>query len=95
MRRKRFIQLDLQDMFSLQSDDTSPLERVERGEQHARLQHAIQHLPEAQREVLLLTFYHQLTGAEIAEVLQISEGTVKSRLHRAKEMLKGLLLQKD
>ena len=55
---------------------------------------ALQELPEAQREVLVLVFYHQLTGPEVAEVLDISVGTVKSRLHRAKEALKGILSQR-
>ena len=56
---------------------------------------AIQKLPDGQREVLVLVFYHQLSGPEVAEVLDISEGTVKSRLHRAKENLKGILAQED
>jgi RNA polymerase sigma-70 factor (ECF subfamily) len=48
-------------------------------------------LPQPQREVLVLVFYHQLSEAEVAQVLGISVGTVKSRLHRAKQMLRRVL----
>lgn len=36
------------------------------------------------REVLVLSAHHHLSNAEIAELLQIAEGTVKTRLHRAR-----------
>lgn len=41
-----------------------------------------------QREVLVLTYFEQMSMKEIAEVLAIPEGTVKSRLKNAKEVLK-------
>jgi RNA polymerase sigma-70 factor, ECF subfamily len=92
-RRKRFPVIDITEAFGLQSDDTGPMEALERREQRDYVRAAIRQLPYGQREVLVLTFYHQLTGPEIAEVLSISEGTVKSRLHRAKDNLKGILAQ--
>ncbi len=39
------------------------------------------------REVLLLTLEHGLTMPEIAGLLSVSEGTVKSRLHRARQAM--------
>lgn len=94
-RRKKLPLIDINQVFDLSSDETGPMEAVVRHEQQDKVRAAIKKLPEGQREVLVLVFYHQLTGPEVAEVLDISEGTVKSRLHRAKENLKGLLAQED
>lgn len=55
------------------------------------MRHAIGKLPELQREALLLKLHHELTYAEIAAVLEIPVGTVRSRLHTALEILKGEL----
>lgn len=94
-RRKKLPVIQIDEVYGLRSEDTSPMEALERQEQQDRVREAIKHLPDGQREVLVLVFYHQLTGVEVAEVLDISEGTVKSRLHRAKENLRGFLAQGD
>ncbi len=39
----------------------------------------------------MLFYYHDRTIEDIASLLEIEEGTVKSRLHRAREKLKILL----
>lgn len=92
-RKRRLPVIDISDVFHLRSEDTGPTEAIEKHEQAEQVREAIRQLPEAQREVLTLVFYHQLTGPEVAEVLGISEGTVKSRLHRAKDVLKRVLTQ--
>jgi RNA polymerase sigma-70 factor (ECF subfamily) len=48
-------------------------------------------LPDRLREVLVLRHYHELGEAEIAEVLGIPRGTVKSRLHAAVRAARALL----
>ncbi|MFE5323500.1 RNA polymerase sigma factor [Paenibacillus sp. NPDC056579] len=48
-------------------------------------------LPRKFREVLILDYHYGLPMKEIAELLQVSEGTVKSRLHRARHKLTALL----
>ena len=48
----------------------------------------VQALPEIQREVLLMRYLDDMTLAEIAQALSIPEGTVKSRLHNAIQVLK-------
>jgi RNA polymerase sigma-70 factor (ECF subfamily) len=48
-------------------------------------------LPEAQRTALLLRYYHGLSEEEAAEVLGCPRGTVKSRLHAARERLGRLV----
>lgn len=96
MQRKRKLQLvQLYEEGDMLSEDTSPSQRMERYDNKSLVREAINQLPEHQREVLVLVFYHQLSGPEVADVLDISVGTVKSRLHRAKEMLKRVLMKED
>lgn len=52
------------------------------------IQEAILQLPEKQRAVILLVYYHDLPQEEIAQILSIPLGTVKSRLHNAIRTLK-------
>ena len=46
-------------------------------------------LPERLREVLVLRYYQQLPERDIAEILAIPRGTVKSRLHAAVKALRA------
>lgn len=48
---------------------------------------AVMSLPVIYREVIILYYFNELKGREIAEVLQCSENTVHTRLKRAKELL--------
>lgn len=52
-------------------------------------------LPSDYREVLLLKDFQQLTNKEISKLLGISIAAVKSRLHRARQMARSLLLGID
>ena len=54
------------------------------------LEWAIGHLPEEQRTVVVLD-HVGFSYAEIAETLDIKNGTVKSRLNRARVMLRDIL----
>jgi RNA polymerase sigma-70 factor, ECF subfamily len=90
-RKKCPTVVEMNEEIGLQSTDTGPLEKVARLDRYAALREALELLPEAQREVLTLVFFHQLSGAEVADVLDISVGTVKSRLFRAKETLRRVL----
>lgn len=51
----------------------------------------IMRLPDKLREVLVLDLKAELTTREIAELVQISPGTVKSRLHRARRTIQDKL----
>lgn len=58
---------------------------------HLEVQEAMMQLPDSQREALQLYSEEQMTYAEIAEIMECSVGTVKSRLYYAKKNLRGYL----
>ncbi len=59
------------------------------------IRRAMSRIPDADREVLLLTFAHELSGPEVAEVLGIPAGTVKSRLFHARQRLREQLSEEE
>jgi RNA polymerase sigma-70 factor (ECF subfamily) len=70
---------------------TSPSEAVVRAEQLLRLQEAINRLDELDREVLSLRHFEQLSRAEAAQVLGITEAAAAKRYIRALKRLKETL----
>ena len=54
---------------------------------------AVQNLREPDQQVVYLRYFMDLSVAETAEVLQVAEGTVKSRLSRALEKLRAIIKQ--
>ena len=52
---------------------------------------AVRALPPLQREVVILAEYEELSLEEIARAVETEVGTVKSRLHRARQNLKRML----
>jgi RNA polymerase sigma-70 factor (ECF subfamily) len=58
------------------------------------LEHAVDSLPEAFRTVFVLRSVEQLSVAETAEVLDIPEDTVKTRLYRARGLLQNALTER-
>jgi RNA polymerase sigma-70 factor (ECF subfamily) len=55
------------------------------------LWHVIRRMDEKHRIPIVLRYYHELSVAEIANILQIPEGTVHSRLNTARRQLHGVL----
>lgn len=78
----------------LQSDSQTPAEDAQRAEAAAGVRDAVQDLPDHLREVLLLAYYEQCPYKDIAQILDIPLGTVKSRLHAAVKQL-GMNLQHE
>ncbi len=60
-------------------------------EEREQLWRAIAGLGELQRTVLVLRYYQQMSEDEMAAVLDVSPGTVKSRLHNARKQLEQRL----
>jgi RNA polymerase sigma-70 factor, ECF subfamily len=71
--------------------DPSPLDRLLAGERAGLLAGALENLPVRYREVLSLRFEEEMKLEEIALVLEAPLSTVKSRLRRSLEQLRGML----
>ena len=71
----------------LESRAPGPLELVAGEEQRERVRASVEQLPDFLKQVLILAYYQGLKYREIADVLHIPVGTVKSRLHSAQARL--------
>jgi RNA polymerase sigma-70 factor (ECF subfamily) len=67
----------------LVSGGEGPLARLQGEESKAWVRASVDRLPEALRQTLILAYHQDLKYREIAEILKIPVGTVKSRLHAA------------
>ena len=67
----------------------TPQETAERSETRNAVRAALCQLTDEHREVLLLRYMQELDYGEIACALRISEGTLKSRINRAKAPLRS------
>ena len=67
------------------------LQRVIDGEAAEQVRHAVAGLPPLQREAVILFEYQEMSLADIAVVAETDVGTIKSRLHRARQRLKRAL----
>jgi RNA polymerase sigma-70 factor (ECF subfamily) len=69
----------------------SPAAEAIRADQRDRLLDALSQLPEERREVVLLHDLEGWTHREIADRMELAEGTVRSHLHYARRTLRSLL----
>ena len=76
--------LSFEDMLNtVTADDTMPYEELEKSETTSRVEQVIANMPENLREILLLAYFNRFSYKQMAEILSIPIGTVKSRLHTA------------
>lgn len=73
----------------------SPLEALLAHERDGMVRRCIRRLSLDHQEMLNLVYLQDMSRTDIAELLQIPEGTVKSRLHHARENLRVLLEDED
>ena len=105
-RRRKIMALNRREGFSLSGaggreegpppndppeDGPSPLERIEKREVEGKIRECIDRLDEEQREVVVLRDIQGFSYGEISGMLGVPDGTVKSRLSRARESLKDCL----
>ena len=73
----------------------SPEESAELSETTSMVRQAIAALPPEWRDIIVMREYEGMSYAEIAGLLGIEEGTVKSRLNRAKIKIKEFLIERN
>lgn len=91
-KRRGDLSLDDPDLSPIRDAAPSPEEIVIQREEEAILRKALAELPEQHRVILILREMDGLDYQEIAQVLEIQVGTVKSRLARARRALREKLL---
>jgi RNA polymerase sigma-70 factor, ECF subfamily len=84
-RRGQWLSLDEEPVAAtLPSQNRGPEELALRAESRDEVQRLVDMLPAAYRVPLILRYWHDLSYAEIAEVMGLTVQAVKSRLHRAR-----------
>jgi RNA polymerase sigma-70 factor, ECF subfamily len=79
----------LSSIFQIQSQKpASPEDTIIQNEKDTALWNALGNLGEKHRIPIILRYFHDISPLEIAEILEINEGTVHSRLHYGRERLR-------
>lgn len=91
-RRRRFTWLPWRKIEDAPQTDPDPLQRLGR---ELAVEQALNQLPPDYRAPLLLYSHDGFSVREIAEALGLSEGAVKTRLYRAREMFRKLYDRED
>jgi len=79
------------DALELTDDTDSSFDRIIQDENRLEVRRAINALPDYQKEVIILRFYHELKIREIAKITKASVPTVKSRLQQGLKKLQRYL----
>jgi RNA polymerase sigma-70 factor (ECF subfamily) len=90
-RKRRPDSVPIEEENDIAADDAGPVELLISQEQEAEFMAALERLSPAHREVLLLHFIEEFSIEEIAGIIGARPGTIKSRLHYAKDALRHLL----
>ena len=92
-RLRRIIKSPIFDAFSSKEEKTAVMESIAapEAEDYSRLHEAIDRLPEKLRITVILFYFRDMDVGQTAHVLNIPPGTVKSRLSKARRLLKEVL----
>ena len=92
LRRRRATMVDLDDVeFLVESREPGPEDAAVEGEQRNAVATAIDALAPAYRLPAVLRYYYDLPYEEIERITGLSQATVKTRLFRARRMIKEML----
>jgi RNA polymerase sigma-70 factor, ECF subfamily len=91
LRRRRDEPLDDGDATAIVDDADDPEVTAHQASRSAMIRKCLQRLPQAHREIIDLVYYHEKTVVETARLVGIPEGTVKTRMLRARQRIAELL----
>lgn len=92
-KRMKMKEIHLDDLAASQEEETQVKEKKEEEEQKRKiLFRSLSELPEKYRLILTLRDIQGFSYEELANILKISPGTVDSRLHRARKMLRQKII---
>lgn len=77
--------------YEIPSGEDTPEDIIIRKDIKERLGKYVDLLPDAQRDVIILKYYHNKKDQEIAEILNIDKSAVSSRVNRAKAKLREMI----
>jgi RNA polymerase sigma factor (sigma-70 family) len=86
-RQRRDSKLDFQ-LSSIAELISTPGTRMARNQEHKRLIEALQHLPVEQQTLLELHYWEEMEIAQLAEIFDSPQATIRTRLHRARKALR-------
>ncbi len=98
LRRRRFNLISLEELPPWQgvvSDRLQPEERLIENQKRDAVQALLAALPPHYRASVILHYWYDFSYKEIAEMMDLTESAIKSRLHRAREMLVQAAAQAD
>ncbi len=91
-RRATIPTISIETAAEIPSSHSSPHAQVERQDVRSHVRAAIQALPDAEREAVLLFYIAEYSQRDIAEFLDITPNTVKTRLYSARRRLKERMI---
>jgi len=92
--QKRVRKVEHEEFHSSAPVSTEPDKNLQQMQLKETLEKAINQLNMQQKEIILLRDYHNFSYADIAKILGIANGSVMSRLHRARMALREILVKK-
>lgn len=91
LRQRQPVTVEVEAAMAVAASAESPEQSVSRDRVRVTLQQALAELSLEQREVVELTFYHELSYQEIAEIMECPVNTVKTRMFYARKRLQEVL----
>ena len=97
LRKRRYTVVSMDDMPFVQIEDKAPgpERQAVDGERQQQVQTLLGSLNPTDRAAVVMRYWYELSYEEIAETLNLTNSAVKSRLHRARQILAGAWEQQE